>query len=249
MPERPADIAGPGTGNITVGQVQLSDNVAAPGKPILMSADISGDNIGYVFFFTGLYDQASNSIFVADTDYLESADTREIDGIYYPEWGEGDFTIEFEWEPLMFAINDGADSVLALFNPETYGATFEDSVYTVDGMYTYADDSESRLAKLYFQDGVLRSVFGFNGDDSAGAPREIVPSPGDTFTVFERWMDLDQEGRVVETVLEEGGTITFGDQPITWQELDAAPGQYMVGFIVQDLDGNSFESFANVTVQ
>lgn len=116
-------------------------------------------------------------------------------------------------------------------------------------MYTYADDSESRLAKLYFQDGVLRSVFAFNGDDSAGAPREILPSPGDTFTVFERWMDLDQEGRVVETVVEEGGTITFGDQPITWEELDAAPGQYMVGFIVQDLDGNSFESFANVTVQ
>jgi hypothetical protein len=249
VPEDTADISAPGTGEITVSPVQVSDNVAAPGKPILVSADISGDNIGYILFFTGFHDQASNSIFVADSDYLESADTREIDGVYYPEWGEGDFTIEFQWEPLMFAINDGRNSVLALFNPDTYGETFQDAVYTVDGVYTYADDGEIRRAKLYFQNGELRSVFGFSGDESAGAPREIIPSSGDTFTVFERWGDLDQQGRVVKTVMEEGGTIVFSDQPITWEELDAAPGSYVVGFVVQDLDGNNFTSFTNVTVE
>ena len=79
--------------------------------------DISGENIGYVLLFVGFYDQDSNSIFVADTDYLESDDTREIDGVYYPDWGEGEFTMEFEWEPLMFAVSDGVDSVVAALAP------------------------------------------------------------------------------------------------------------------------------------
>jgi hypothetical protein len=129
----------------------------------------------------------------------------------------------------------------------------------VDGTYTYADDGETRPAQLYFQDGLLRQVFGYAGDGGAGArgagargagaPREIIPSSGDTFTVAEQWMDLDQQGRVVEMVTEEGGTITFGDQLITWEELDAAPGQYVVGFVVEDLDGNRYQSLTSVTVE
>jgi hypothetical protein len=34
-----------------------------------------------------------------------------------------------------------------------------------------------------------------------------------------------------------------------WQELDAAAGDYIVGFIVEDLDGNTFESYAGVRVE
>jgi hypothetical protein len=224
--------------------------VAAPGRPVLLSTDIRGQNIGYVYLFLGFYDTESNSIFVADRDYLESNDTREIDGVYYPDWGQaGEFTMEFEWEPLVFAIDDGLDSVVALFTPESYGATFEEAVYTVDGIYTYADGGESRYSRLYFSDGILRQVFGFTGQDGTGAPREIIPQPGDTFTVLEKWLDLDQRGKVAQVAAQRGGTLTFGDQMFTWEELDAAPGQYIVGFIVEDLDGNAYESYTTVSVE
>ena len=63
-------------------------------RPVTLSADIQGDNIGYIKLFVGFYDQASNSIFVADTDYLESPETRQVDGVYYPDWGQGDFTLD-----------------------------------------------------------------------------------------------------------------------------------------------------------
>ena len=78
---------------------------------MLFSTDVDGDNIGYITFFVGYYDQANNSIFVADQDYLEAPQTREVDGVYYPDWGEGAFTVEFAWEPLMFAIDDGVNRV------------------------------------------------------------------------------------------------------------------------------------------
>ena len=47
-------------------------NTASLGNPVLVSADISGENIGYIYFFTGFIDQSGRSIFVADQDYLTS---------------------------------------------------------------------------------------------------------------------------------------------------------------------------------
>jgi hypothetical protein len=256
IPEPGAAIRGPGSGEVRLAPIKLSNNVAAPGQPVLLSTDIEGQNIGYVRLLVGFYDEQSNAIFVADSDYLETDDTREIGGVYYPVWPEGmEFTMAFEWEPLMFAISDGVDSVVALLEPEQYGASYAEAVYTVDGIYTYADGGESRYARLYFRDGLLRQVFGFTSEvDQArqgvtGAPREIIPQTGDTFTVLEKWLDLDEQGNVVQRARQEGGTLVFGDQMFAWEELYAAVGDYVVGFIVEDLDGNAFEAYTSVSVE
>ncbi|HUV73282.1 MAG TPA: clostripain-related cysteine peptidase [Anaerolineae bacterium] len=241
-------ISGPGAGAFELSSIDLSSTVAAPGRPVLLNMDIRGENVGYVLFFTGFYDRQSNSIFVADTDYIESLSTQEIDGVYYPIWPEPEFTLEFEWEPLMFAISDGTNSVTAALMPEDYGATFEEATYRIDGIYTYTS-GESRYARLYFRDGWLRQVFGFTGENGTGSPREIYPHRGDRFTVLEKWLDLDAQGKVVQKATQQGGTLTFGNQMFSWEELDAAPGQYVLGFIVQDLDGNSYEQYATLEVE
>jgi len=252
IPQRSEVVNIPGAGQVQVSELNLSGDVAAPGQPVLLSADISGENIGYIYIFAGFIDAQSRSIFVADMDYLESGDTREAQGVYYPDWGEGEFTLEFEWEPLMFAISDGAASSLALLTPEQYGASAEAATYSVEGIYTYAD-GETRRARLYFANGVLLSVFGFTneGDGSTvnGAPREIIPSPGDRVTILEQWMDLDTNGAVVNQATQEGDTLTFTDQTLVWQELDAAVGPYIVGLIVEDLDGQRYARYAQVTVE
>jgi hypothetical protein len=185
---------------------------------------------------------------VADTDYLESSETSEVEGVYYPVWPSGqEFTLEFEWEPLMFAISDGQTTALALLDPESYGSAPEEAIYSVDGIYRFADGSEQRSATLYFRAGHC-SVFAFTGDQ-AGAPREVTPQPGDTFTILQKWLDLDSTGKVEQVATQEGDTLTFGSDPFTWVELDAAVGEYIVGFIVTDLDGNQYPVYADVTVQ
>lgn len=247
VPER-AEIV-PGAGQIQVSPISLSNNVTTPGEPVLISADITGTNIGYIYLFVGFVDQASNAIFLADSDYLESADTRELNGIYYPVWpGNETFSLEFEWEPVVFAMSDGVNDVVARFQPESYGATFEEAVYAVDGMYTYAD-GETRYARLLFQNWVLRQVLSFTEANGSGAAREIVPTPGDSFTVLEQWLDLDANGNVAERAAQEGGTLTFQDETFTWVDLDAAAGSYVVGFIVSDLDGNRTQVLAPVEVR
>ena len=249
VPERDTVVIAPGSGQIELSPITLSDDVAAPEQPIILSTDISGENIGYIYLFVGFYDEEANSIFVADSDYLDSETTREIAGVYYPDWGEGDFTLEFEWEPIVYAIDDGINSPLALFTPESYGATPEEATYTVEGIYTYGDGGETRYARLYFVDGLLRQVFGFTGEDGTGAPREIIPQTGDSFTILDEWLDLDEEGNVADVVQLEGETFTFTDQTFAWVELDAPIGPYIVGFIVEDLDGNTYEVYEQVTVE
>ncbi|MCC6957138.1 MAG: hypothetical protein IT316_10140 [Anaerolineales bacterium] len=248
VPESGAAIRGPGAGQIQLSRVSSSSSTAAPGQPVLLSADISGENVGYVYLYAGFYDRAANSVFVADMDYIESGDTREVGGVYYPDWGEGDFTLEFEWEPLVFAIDDGSRRVPVLFTPQSYGATFEEAVYSVDGIYVFGDSGERRNARLLFSDGTLRRVVGFTGDAETGAPREIVPQPGDQFIILERWLDLDLSGRVTRTAEQEGETLTFSSQSFRWVELDAAAGDYIVGFIVEDLDGNASQAFTTIAV-
>jgi clostripain len=248
VPDRAATVAAPGQGVINIAPVQLSDDVAAPGQPVLMSADISGENIGYIYLYAGYLDQANNSVYVADMDYIDSGEIRDVGGVFYPEWGEGDFTLEFEWEPIVFALRDGTNTELALLRPQSYGLSQDDAIYTVDGTYTYTD-GEQRVARLYLSNGELRHVFGFTEADGSGAPREIIPEVGDTFTVFERWMDLDASGNIVNEVREPGGTLTFGTEPITWEILDAPVGEYVIGFIVEDLDGNAVQANAPIQVQ
>ena len=211
--------------------------------------DISGTNIGYIYLFVGYYDANANSLNVTDTDYLESPDTRQVSGVYYPVWDENGFTLNFTWDPIVFGISDGSQNAVALFQPEQYGADAASASYTVEGLYTFAQTGESQYAQLHFQESKLIAVYGFNGQDDTGAPREITPAQGDTFTIYEKWMDVDANGQVTGTVKENGRTLTFGSQPFEWVELYAAAGDYVVGFIIEDLDGNQYPIYTRITVQ
>jgi hypothetical protein len=198
-----------------------------------------------------LYDASSNSIFEADTDYLESSDSRELNGIYYPVWPDSEsFKINFNWDGSLFSVSDGTISVLALLNPAVYGATAEEAVYELNGIYTFVDSGEQKYAQLLFMDGKLTQVYGYQGTDDTGAPAEITPSDGDTFTILQRWMDLDTSGNVTQVVDVPGDTLTFSSNSIfTWSAVYAPAGDYLVGFMVADLDGNTSQTFTRITVQ
>ncbi len=250
IPQSGVAVRAPVTSQIQVSSIRLSGQTVAPGKTVQLAVDIDGNNVGYIKLFAGFYDKASNSLNVTDQDYLQSDETREVSGVYYPVWPEsGRYTVKFNWEPIVFAINDGTKSVPALFKPETYGRSQEQAIYTVDGTYTAADGSGSRPARLIFRNKLLRQVLGFNSTDYTGSPREITPQVGDTFTLLEQWMDLDQGGNVTAVATQDGETLTFGKQPFTWKTLDAAAGDYLVGFIIEDLDGSPKFVFNRVTVQ
>lgn len=240
----------PGSGDISISQIKASAKSVSPGGSIQLSAEISGENIGYVYLFTGLYDASSNSILVADTDYLESPESAALNGVYYPVWPESDsFIMNFDWEPILFSISDGSQSALALFNPGAYGATADDAVYVVTGTYTFSQLGEQRKAELYFKNDKLFQIFGFKGEDIASAPAEITPAIGDIFTISHKWLELDDSGNISRVVYEDGETLIFSDTAFIWESVSAPDGNYLVGFLVSDLDGNMKQAYTQLSVQ
>ena len=159
------------------------------------------------------------------------------------------FTLNFDFEPLLFSISDGSQQVLALFDPVNYGSSAEQAIYSVRGTYTFSASGEQRLARLYFKDGNLFQVMGFNGTEEASAAAEITPSLGDTFTPSRKWLDLDANGQVTGVSYDDGDPLTFGSSAWTWEQVYAPQGQYLVGFLVSDLDGKITPAYTQITVQ
>ncbi len=248
-PQSGFSVRAPGQGTVSVSPIRASSSEAAPGQPVNLSVDISGQNIGYVYLFVGYYDQASDSIAVLDMDYLESPDTRELNGVYYPVWKPDGFSISFDWDPYIFAVDDGQTQAYALFTPQSYGSSADQAIYSVRGTYGFASTGESLPADLYFQNGNLIQVLGYTGSDAAGAPREITPQSGDTFTLQDKWIDNVSAGDAMQAATQQGQMLTFGATPFKWQTLYAAAGQYVVGFVVEDLDGNQYPVYASITVK
>lgn len=243
------DVESPAAGGITVAPVSVSADTLSLQSPVSIETTVSGANVAFIYLFIGYIDPASGEIRVVDMDFLDADETKNIDGMFYPDWGDAsNIEISFDWDTLLFALSDGSDSAVALLNPDDYGATPEEAVYTVEGVYTTAKGKQSRRALLMMSNGEMIQMLGFTGNSTEGAPREITPRRGDTFTVLDEWI-RDGAGGTAEFYTKEGATFTFGDDNLIWEDAEAEPGSYLVGFIAEDLDGNLYSEYAAVTVE
>ncbi|MCW8965166.1 MAG: hypothetical protein OQK82_00555, partial [Candidatus Pacearchaeota archaeon] len=249
IPEKDDIIIAPGKGEITISEISLSKEKIKSGDLVDMDAVIKGSNIAYIYIFVGYYDEESNSILIADKDFIEADGTKVIDGIYYPDWSDkSKIEMEFEWDSILFSLTDGKDDLFCLLEPANYGKTADDAVYYVEGIYSTADGKDSRYAQIYMNaDGQIIIIYGFTGKESGGAPHEIKPKKGDSFTILETWIEIDDKGNT-SNIQEQGGILTFGKDPVEWYDFDAYPGGYIIGFIVEDFDGNLFEQYTNLEV-
>ncbi|MFN8454020.1 MAG: clostripain-related cysteine peptidase [Anaerolineae bacterium] len=233
---------------IQVEPLQLSAEIAKPGEPITIKTGISGDRLAFVYSFIGRFLPRDDVLLIEDMDYILSDQTQEVLGKKYPVWPKEGLEVEFDWEPIVYAVSDGQTKIKALFDPAAYDA--EQPTYSVNGIYRPAQGKE-RFAKIYFQNDVMTEIIGFTSGitQALGAPRQITAQPGDKFTVLERGDDLRQEGEAGrESYVHEGGTLTFGEQPFTLETTPAPSGNYVVGIIAEDLDGKKYEQYEGLFV-
>ncbi|MGB0383449.1 MAG: clostripain-related cysteine peptidase [Ardenticatenaceae bacterium] len=248
-PEAEAEIQAPGASQIEITPLTLSSEFIMIDEPLIVQTEVSGEQVANIFLFVGYYDEESDSILVIDIDYLEAPTTKEVNGVVYPDWeAEGNpIEIEFEWEPTLYTISDGVTSELALLYPEEYGVSAEDTIYSTEGIYTFANSGEQRFAQIFFNgEGQMLEIYGFAGEDGTGAPREITPLPGDEFTILEEWLSLSEEEE--EDAAYEGGTLVFGEQEWGWEAESGPIGEYVIGVMAENFDGGSYEEYEIVSV-
>jgi hypothetical protein len=245
--ENVSEAVAPGAEELSMDEIEVSSDTASAEEPVTFSTTVHGNKIGFIYTFIGYYDEDTNSILIADKDFIFADDTKEVSGVYYPDWGDSiDVDVEFEWDGTVFNLTDGENSEFALIEPADYGAADDDSTYAVYGQYIYAGEEKPTSAVMFLKGGELDSVYGYARDDFSGGLSEIIPSVGDQFTIYDQWITLDEDGNFVETTLQEGGTVTFSKSGISWEEASGTSGTYVVGFVAEDLDGNQYEQYTTV---
>ncbi len=251
-PEASATVTAPGAGEITFNSLTASAEEISVSDTLDIDLSLEGENIGYIYIYTLYYDEESESYVTVDTDFIASEENEEVGGVTYPVWSD-DSSIEFavEWSPTIYMVSDGVTEEFAAVVPDTYGITAEDTYYTLWGTYTFAGDQEGREAFLVFDaNGAFVEAYVFsesNEEDTGKAPDVIYPEDGDSFTIEEEWLEFDKDPEG-EFVYYDGGTITFGEQGFELVPYEGMAGDYVVGIIAEDLDGNSYEDFVEVTV-
>ncbi len=246
MAAKGVDFIIPGAGEVTFGEVQQTAYEIAANEIVNLSVDITGSNIAYVYTDIAYYWEDDGSFLTADMNFVWADGTREIGGVYYPDWGSDTFQATFEWEPAMYYLDDGTNDALALIYPLDYGPPDEPAIYAIDGVYKIANGGTEYEATINFTgDGEMREIIAYN-ESAEGllAPFQVTPQIGDQFFVYQEWFE---EGEFVYYLDDD--PITYSGEDFTFQAYDAAAGLYIVGFIVEDLEGNTYSSdYVEITV-
>jgi clostripain len=243
-----APVTAPGANKIEISPIKLSGESASTGNPVTLSTTVKGENVSYLYIFTGRFTKDQDQLQVIDLDYIDSETTKTIDDRIIPDWGAGDIPVEMDWQPTSYVVNDGTHKQMVVLEPDTFGVGTEDTVYSVKGIYKFVNGESDRYAILYFDgDGNMMNVVGFSTTEPVGPQHEITPEKGDQFSILHQYIPMADNGGATETVYKEAGILTFGDTPWTWEEHPSAKGQYLIGIIAEDMDGNSYAEYVPVT--
>jgi predicted RNA-binding Zn-ribbon protein involved in translation (DUF1610 family) len=265
LPERAADVFGPGAGQIRVGDIVLSSDTVSPGEVLSFNTEIIGNNVGHVYMQYGwLAQDVRTMLVVLGMDFLRSDQTRQTGGEYYPDWGtSGTIPIEYEFEPMLGFIADQNEEHITFIEAvvSKYGATEEDITITVPGIFTFGRNGRQLYAEINFDNtGVMQDMIGYSGqieivdleteftglfqidypgEEGAGSPYPLTPSVGDTFMPF--FIGYIIEDDVYLNIKSD--PIAFGKTPLklvaaSVTEFDDIDFPYYVAVVVEDLDGN-----------
>ncbi len=153
-PAEDAQVVGPGSGGVSVAPITLSSETVGVDGSVTLFTEIAGANIAYVYYYIAYYWQDDGSFLSADAGYIEPGTVKEVNGVYYPDWGDGSpVEVEQSWEPTLYYISDGdeANDQFAFFQPTTYGAEVAGDIYAVMGTYTFTDYGHCHRRRDRFQ--------------------------------------------------------------------------------------------------
>ena len=255
-PTREAKITPPGYSEVTITKPVISPKaILAENPEINIQADLTGERIAYIYL-VNLFKYEDRFLFY-QFDYVMGDSNLELDGVEYPMWtrNNGVISININTEITSTAVTDGKTVAFAVLEPEKYGTNPDEMIFAAKGFYVHADSGRKDSARMLFYDSPdnnrMRNIIGYYGSEENGITfAEIIPKVGDQFQFLDTWWEIDANGEIVDT-LREGNTLTFGDQPFRqgWTQEFLVPGEYYIGIMAEDMDGNQTYSFTPYVIQ
>jgi hypothetical protein len=251
VPDSAAQVIAPGASDLTVGQIQLSDNFITGDEVLTLNTTITG-NVSYIYFILYFYNPEADAYWVGDTSYHFAENTITVDGVNRPEYGPSPIQVEYEWSPTLFVLKDGEHEAFALFEPDEYINAEGISTYSVYGQYTYRSGGMPVDAKLVFDpDGNLLNIYALPDSDDNGisTPVEITPQIGDQFTDYVQSYYFDENDEPYYDYSLSEDVFTWGEQGFWFESRYPVDGEYAIGFYAVDFDNNTVEGYEYITYQ
>lgn len=255
-PSRNERIPAPGSAQVTIAPLRLSTDTIPSGGVVNIQTDINGDQIAYIYVVVMAKGNCPGCYVAYSINYIMGDDSLEQNGVVYPFWERqnGSIHINLDFEPEPYAICTSTaveDCAFAMVNWDKYDPVKDNLMVFVEGWYIYADTGQRVEATMYLYnrpDFEMRKIIGRSVDERGNTiPSDILPKPGDQFMVVDTWWESDTDGDYT-TKYYEGQTLTFGNQSVFWMSFYPLPGEYVVGIMVEDMDGFQTYQFAPLTI-
>jgi hypothetical protein len=248
-PSRSATLIAPGASEMTIAPIQISSKDISGDETVSVSTTVEG-NVAYIHTALYFWDDASQSYWIGDVSYYVAENTTSVDGVNMPDYGPSPIQVQFDWSPSLYAMTDGTHDAYVLLEPYTYLDADGKTIYTVYGQYTDARSGEPVEASLFFDaDGNFLSAYAYLDSDNNGTstPVEITPQNGDTFTDYVQYYTYDANDEPIFNYELSDDVFTWGDQGFSFYASYPETGDYAVGIVAYDFDGNFVASYETIT--
>lgn len=239
-PSRSAEIVAPGASELSIGPIEISDTEITGDEVVNVSTTVAG-NVAYIHTALYFWDPTTESYWIGDVSYYVAENTVTVDGVNSPDYGASPVQVQYEWSPTLYTLTDGEHDAFVLLEPAEYLSADGDTVYAVYGQYTDALSNAPVDARFYFDaSGNFLYAYAFPDNDNNGAsnPVEITPQPGDHFTDYVQYYTYDSNDEPIYDYVLSDDVFTWGEQGFSFYSSYPADGQYAVGIIAYDFDGN-----------
>lgn len=239
-----------GAADVTLGPLTIAAGTVAPGTPLVLSARVGGPAALLVYLEILLRDPAAEQYYgPVYREPLAAPRTKMVGGVAYPDWSEAPVA-QVKFPPSQRLLTDGQDWALGYLRPVVPRGGATEVVYALEARHRAGWVGKPHRAELEFSGtGQVTQALGFRELGSGAAPRPFNPRRGDRFTPLLRlYRPAGEEGAVAEKAVVRSNTLKWR-QGLRWEAVPLLPGAYLVGFVVEDMDGQLYRRYAPLEVE
>jgi len=236
----------PGIGKFEIGSINLSAKKIVAGEEFTLTAQIKGKNIAYIYSEILFHDKDLHQFYgPVAREYIQADRNKESSGVSHPLWDD-EINLTVRLNPSLRLLTDGADSAFGFLVPAGYGS----SESHLDGLYIPVDGVAKHRAQITFDNaGKTIAVTAYKEQGRRVTPHALTFKKGGKFIPsIQILTGPAHETQNWQITKGFSTSLTFQNQPLCWIEESLMPGDYLVGLLVQDLDGGLTRKYAPLTV-
>lgn len=242
-----ASVNAPGAGNYKIDVLQLKTDRIAPGEALTLSLQISGENIA--FLYTEVYHKDKSLPYYYGPlthDVVRSTVEKEVNGLVHPVW-DPEIKLTLEVAPVIRVLTDGLSAAFAFMHPLGYGV----EGYQLEGLFTKKGSGNSNKARFKFDStGEMTDKRVIQEKRGRLVSHDLVIKPGDMFIPGVHVLtDMNIGNPKSHSLHGISGTLTKLDESFHWVDEAALVGDYLLGVVVEDFNGDQYHHYVPFTIE